>query len=116
MSATSGDALLASVGLQSVEEKKRKAKRRDVALRLISVASFFALWELVTLVNGTVVDLFNPILIPGPGEVLQVGIDMLRSGDLIAHLVASLSRVVQGFVLAAVMGVLMGVAVSRSAT
>jgi ABC-type nitrate/sulfonate/bicarbonate transport system permease component len=116
MSAASGDAFLASAGLQSVEEKKRKAKRRDVTLRLISVASFFALWEIVTLVNGTVVDLFNPILIPSPGEVLQVGIEMLRSGDLIAHLVASLSRVVQGFVLAAVMGVLMGVAVSRSAT
>ena len=116
MSVSGGDALLASEGLQSVEEKKRKAKRRDLTLRLISVASFFALWEIATLVNGTVVDLFNPILIPSPGEVLQVGVEMLRSGDLTAHLVASLSRVVQGFVLAAVLGVVMGVAVSRSAT
>jgi ABC-type nitrate/sulfonate/bicarbonate transport system permease component len=116
MSASDHETVLPTVGRQIVEEKKRKARRRDVALRLISVISFFALWEIVTRINGVVVDLFNPILIPSPGAVFQVGLDMLRSGELLTHIVASLSRVVQGFVLASIMGVVMGVAVSRSPT
>jgi ABC-type nitrate/sulfonate/bicarbonate transport system permease component len=116
MSASGHETVLPPVGRQIVEEKKRKARRRDVALRLVSVISFFALWEIVTQINGVVVDLFNPILIPSPGAVFQVGLDMLRSGELLSHIFASLSRVVQGFVLASIMGVVMGVAVSRSTT
>jgi ABC-type nitrate/sulfonate/bicarbonate transport system permease component len=116
MSISSQDAGLVLAGSHTVEEKKRRAKRRDIVLRLVSVVSFFALWELVTRLNGTVLTLFNPILIPSPDEVLQVGIEMLRSGELMSHLLASLARVVQGFILAAVLGVVMGVAVSRSTT
>ena len=33
--------------LRTVELKKRKARRRDLALRLFAVVSFFALWEFV---------------------------------------------------------------------
>jgi ABC-type nitrate/sulfonate/bicarbonate transport system permease component len=99
---------------RTIEVKKRKAKRLDIFLRLTAVFSFFALWEIVTRVNGVVIDLFNPLLIPGPDQVIQVGIDMMRSGELLKHVGASLSRVLQGFVVAAALGVLMGVAVSRS--
>jgi ABC-type nitrate/sulfonate/bicarbonate transport system permease component len=100
--------------LRTIEVKKRKAQRLDIFLRLTAVFSFFALWEIVTRVNGVVIDLFNPLLIPGPDQVIQVGIDMMRSGELLKHVGASLSRVLQGFVVAAALGVLMGVAVSRS--
>jgi ABC-type nitrate/sulfonate/bicarbonate transport system permease component len=102
--------------LRTVELKKRKARRRDLALRFFAVVSFFALWESVTRINGAWVNLFNPILIPGPVEVVQLGIEMLYSGELWTHVSASLSRVLRGFVLAASAGVFMGVAVSRSRT
>jgi ABC-type nitrate/sulfonate/bicarbonate transport system permease component len=94
--------------------KQRAMRRRDTVLRCLSVAMFFAVWEGVTRINGVYVDLFNPILIPSPEEVVGVGIDMVRSGELLGHLRASLSRVVQGFLLAAALGVVWGVAVSRS--
>ena len=102
--------------LRTVELKKRKARRRDLALRLFAVVLFFAFWEFITRINGVWVNLFNPILIPGPVEVVQLGIEMLYSGELWTHVSASLSRVLGGFVLAATAGVIMGVAVSRSRT
>lgn len=99
---------------QASAAKRRAMRRRDTALRWLSVIMFFAVWEVVTRINGVYVNLFNPILIPSPEEVIGVGIEMLRSGELFGHLRASLSRVVQGFLLAAVAGVVCGVAVSRS--
>src|SRR5829696_4354268 len=97
-----------------VATARRALRRRDAALRLGSVVLFFGAWELITHLNGVVFDLFNPILIPTPEEVVKAGVEMARSGELLRDILASLSRVVQGFLLAALLGVSIGVAVSRS--
>lgn len=94
--------------------RKRALRRRDAVLRVLSIALFFAAWEGVTHLNISVLKLFNPILIPTPEDVIGVGIEMIASGELLADIVASLSRVVQGFLLAAALGVITGVVVSRS--
>jgi ABC-type nitrate/sulfonate/bicarbonate transport system permease component len=107
-------ALNLSAITEAAAEKERVLRRRDSTLRWLSVVMFFALWEVLTRLNGTWFDLFNPIVIPSPEEVIGVGIDMVRSGELLGHLRASLSRVVQGFLLASAAGVICGVAVSRS--
>jgi len=85
-----------------------------VALRVASVALFFAGWWLVSLLNAHVVKVFNPVLLPDPLVVLEAGVKLAASGELIEHVAASLARVVQGFLVAAALGVLAGMAVGRS--
>jgi len=78
---------------------------------LISVGVFIGVWWFFAYGNKAWFKFFNPILLPTPMEVLQSGINSARSGELQRDIVASLSRVFQGFFYASVAGVLMGVAV-----
>ena len=88
--------------------------RTAMLLRAASIALFFAIWYAVALLNAHVVKVFNPLLLPAPHTVLLAGIEMVRSGELQRDILASLSRVVQGFFLAAIIGVAVGTAVGRS--
>jgi len=76
----------------------------------VSVLIFLAVWLAVSVGNRTVLPVVNPVLLPTPIEVLQSGIDAARSGDLQRDILASMSRVFQGFLLAAIAAVAMGVA------
>jgi ABC-type nitrate/sulfonate/bicarbonate transport system permease component len=87
---------------------------RAALLRCLSVVLFFALWYGVSLLNNDVFKWFNPLLLPTPTQVVQSGIDLTKTGELQADILASLSRVVQGFLLASVLGVVMGTVVARS--
>jgi taurine transport system permease protein len=86
------------------------------ALRSLSIVLFFAVWFVGSWLNANVIKAFNPILLPAPQVVLQTGIKLAASGELHQHILASMSRVVQGFVLAAAAGVLLGALVGRSRT
>jgi ABC-type nitrate/sulfonate/bicarbonate transport system permease component len=88
--------------------------RTAALLRAASIALFFTLWYAAALLNAHVVKVFNPLLLPAPHTVLLAGIEMVRSGELQRDILASLSRVVQGFCLAAIIGVAVGTAVGRS--
>jgi len=85
-----------------------------LALRLVSLLLFFALWWGVSLLNAHVLKVFNPILLPAPDEVLRAGIRMAASGELLKHITASLSRVLWGFGIAAALGIVVGTALGRS--
>ena len=92
----------------------RLARLRVGATKTASVALFFLVWWAFSWANGHGLHLFNPILLPGPDAVVRTGIELARTGELQADILASLSRVVQGFVLAAVGGVVCGTLVARS--
>lgn len=85
-----------------------------VVLRSASIVLFFAIWFVGSWLNANVIKAFNPILLPPPQVVLQTGIKLAASGELHTHILASMSRVVQGFILAAVAGVALGALVGRS--
>jgi len=51
-----------------------------------------------------------PIFLPTPTAVIRSGIDMFTNGDLTTDIFASFSRVLGGFLLAAAVGVPMGIA------
>jgi len=96
--------------------KPRKTLGRPAAvlLRVCSLLLFFTLWWGVSLLNAHVLKVFNPVLLPAPDEVLRAGIKMAASGELLRHITASLSRVLWGFGIAAVLGVAVGTALGRS--
>jgi len=97
------------------EEAGRDREWRTAALlRTASIVLFFALWYAAALLNAHVLKIFNPLLLPAPHTVLFAGIELVRTGELPRDILASLSRVVQGFVLAALIGVAVGTAVGRS--
>ncbi|HEX9822492.1 MAG TPA: ABC transporter permease [Methylomirabilota bacterium] len=84
-------------------------RRRALALRLGAVAGFLALWSLL---SGLVVvlQLFNPIFLPGPWLVLGSLIELAARGQLWVHVAATLERVAIGFATGAALGVGLGLA------
>ena len=108
-----------TVGLDSTIElatEKQGSFWLDLALRGISIAGFFGLWYAVSLINAHVWHIFNPILLPTPHEVLEAAIKLTFSGELPRDIAASLSRVMFGFLVAAVLGVGLGTLIGRSRT
>ena len=73
--------------------------------KLAAPAVLLAIWQAVT-----VTGLVKPILLPPPGQVLDAFWAMAGSGELAVHLGASIVRVLEGFALAAVLGVGLGLA------
>jgi ABC-type nitrate/sulfonate/bicarbonate transport system permease component len=76
--------------------------------------SALALWTVVAHGNAWLA-VVNPVLLPTPVEVGRVAVDLTRSGELARHFVTSLGRIAQGFGLAAVaalgLGLLVGLCV-----
>ena len=84
---------------------------KTAAVRLVALAAAIALWGVLTAVNARV-EVVNPVLLPTPGQVAAVAVDLARSGELTRHFVTSLGRVAQGFGLAAVAALALGVLVA----
>lgn len=80
--------------------------------RAISIGLFVLLWHLISVANRDWLNFADPILIPGPVEVFQAGIEFSQSGQLQRDIAATVYRVVAGFGVAAVAGLLAGVAVA----
>jgi len=84
------------------------------ATRAVAMLGALALWAVVA--HGNVwLGVVNPVLLPTPAEVGRVGLDLMASGELTRHFLTSLARVVQGFGLAALaalgLGLLVGMCV-----
>jgi ABC-type nitrate/sulfonate/bicarbonate transport system permease component len=90
-----------------VEHRTAFLERREhPVLRVAAVVGLVVAWELFTRI-GWVPALF----LPSPLGVVREFADMLRSGELVTHVAASLQRLVAGFVVGAVAGVAVGVTV-----
>ncbi|HEY9824570.1 MAG TPA: ABC transporter permease [Stenomitos sp.] len=72
---------------------------------LLALVVPLIIWSIISYAG-----LVPPLFLPTPAAVLQAGIDMFQSGDLIDDTLTSCGRVAGGFLLAAVIGVPMGIA------
>ena len=72
-------------------------------LALSSFASFLVLWSILT--YGGFVD---PLFLPSPGRVFQAGVDLFYELGFTTDILNSVYRVMMGFVLAAIIGVPIG--------
>ena len=84
------------------------------ATRAVAMLGALALWAVVAHGNAWL-GVVNPVLLPTPAEVGRVGLDLAGSGELTRHFLTSLGRVAQGFGLAALaalgLGLLVGMCV-----
>jgi ABC-type nitrate/sulfonate/bicarbonate transport system permease component len=83
---------------------------RAAATQVVTLLAALAVWAAFTAANARV-ELVNPLLLPTPAEVGRVAVDLAGSGELTRHVLTSLWRVVQGFGLAAVAALALGVLV-----
>ena len=74
-------------------------------LTLVALIVPLAIWSFLSYNQ-----LVNPQFLPTPIAVLQAGIEMFRSENLIVDIAASFGRVLAGFLLAAVVGIPIGIA------
>ncbi|MET0185876.1 MAG: ABC transporter permease [Achromobacter sp.] len=84
-----------------------QAPRRSYASRLLPLIGpivLFLVWDIVVRLK-----LVSPVLLPTPWATLVALFNGLMGGPLLADFLASLSRIMQAFVLAAVVGVPLGV-------
>lgn len=72
-------------------------------LALSSFASFLILWSFLT--YGRFVD---PLFLPSPGRVFQAGVDLFLELEFMTDILNSVYRVMMGFIVAALIGVPMG--------
>jgi NitT/TauT family transport system permease protein/taurine transport system permease protein len=80
---------------------------RTVTLSLISMVIAFATWQLLSTF------VFNPFLIPPPLEVFRTAIPMTLSGEIVTDVAISMSRILVGFAVGSVAGIVMGVLLGR---
>lgn len=77
-------------------------------LPLLTFAAIAGAWQLFALYGG-----FSPKLTPGIGTIVQTFIRLAGNGVLWASTVATLYRLIGGFLIAAVVGVGLGIAMGR---
>jgi ABC-type nitrate/sulfonate/bicarbonate transport system permease component len=82
--------------------------RRGIAI--LTLLSLVGAWEVASL-TGALPALF----LPAPHEVARALLDLLASGQLLQHVLASLQRIVAGFVLGSVAGLAVGLAMGMFA-
>ncbi len=75
--------------------------------RLVAFAGALAAWAAVAYGNA-VLGVLNPALLPTPGDVAAVAMAAIRDGSLPTHVKISLGRVMEGFGLAAVAALALG--------
>ena len=65
---------------------------------------FIGIWQLLA-----VFDVINPVLLPSPARLVRAASELLSDGILLKHTMASLWRVLVGFLLASLAGISLGV-------
>jgi NitT/TauT family transport system permease protein len=79
------------------------------AVSAAAVAAVIALWWFVTRGDTAETRIVSPVILPSPGEVLRAFPVLVQQRDLLLRVKATLARVLQGFGLAIVVGVPLGV-------
>lgn len=80
----------------------------SIALPIATFAVIAAAWEIVVNFGG-----FPPKLVPGLGTIAQAFVRLTREGILLSAAVATIYRLGTGFLIAAVIGVSLGIAMGR---
>jgi ABC-type nitrate/sulfonate/bicarbonate transport system permease component len=93
--------------------RERRRRWQRVSTRSLSLVAVFLVWWALAAANAVVFKWFNPVLFPDPPAIWREAWRLLRMGSLQWDMLTSLGRVVQGFVIAAILGVVAGTLVAR---
>jgi NitT/TauT family transport system permease protein len=102
----------ARTALSSRRAKKLRDRAAQILLPLIPILGFVYLWQVLT--ENHVVAWLRFDRMPTPGSVLHSFTERLAAGSYYADMGASMVRIVEGFGLAAVAGISLGMLIGRS--
>jgi sulfonate transport system permease protein len=85
------------------------ARGKAAAIYVAIPVVLLGIWQLLS-----VLGFIRPMILPPPTQVAEVFWQLLGSGELAAHVLASALRVLEGFALAAACGLLLGIAIGLS--
>jgi len=91
------------------KNRKMPGKLKSFILRLILPLCIILVWEAVCRTG-----LVSSYAMPSPGTVMRTAIEGIRDGSLWQHILTSFFRVHEGFMLAAVFGLVLGIAMGLS--
>src|SRR5436305_9629773 len=80
---------------------------RGILLSAASLVLAFLIWQVLSTF------IFNPFLIPPPLEVIRTAIPMILSGEILADVSISMSRVLVGFAFGSLAAIVFGVLLGR---
>jgi len=90
---------------------RRKLSLWQRALPALSVILFIIIWELAVRLRG-----IAPIMLPAPSSIFDYLVLMIADGSLPYHLGITFLRIMAGFLVAGLFGVLVGVLMGMSST
>lgn len=86
-------------------------KLRNIGLGLVLPAFVLVIWQLLA-TGGS----FSPTQLPQPGDIVAAAIELTNRGTLLGHIAISTQRVLIGFAIGAVLGILLGSIVGLNKT
>lgn len=86
---------------------KRLRWMRRVVMGVIAIGSLLLLWQ------WSVGTLFNPVLVPTPSVTFAKAWSMMADGELFMHVAVSMKRVLVGYVIGCLAGILLGALIGR---
>jgi len=103
----------------SVADSQKRAEWKAKAANALWIAAQYAalpigiilLWQALNAAG-----LVQPLLLPPPTQVAEATWSMLKDGSLLKHLLASMARVLEGFGVAALIAIPLGVSIGLSKT
>jgi ABC-type nitrate/sulfonate/bicarbonate transport system permease component len=96
--------------MQSAAAKRsRPVALVQAALPYLVIAAVLLLWEVLVRLNG-----IQPIYLPAPSSILRYLVAMLLDGSLPYHLGVTFVRIMVGFLVAAISGIVVGVVMGMS--
>jgi ABC-type nitrate/sulfonate/bicarbonate transport system permease component len=99
--------VLAGGSFRVIRSWAARGLQRTLLLTIVSLLIAFLVWQFLSTV------LFNPFLIPPPLEVFRTAIPMILSGEILADVTISMSRVLVGFLVGSLIGIVGGVLLGR---
>lgn len=101
---------------KSIEQTSQKTNRKVIKNRVayldkqvpfytsfVGILGLLLLWELVAQLGFV-----SPLFLPAPSVIITTGWEMLTNGEIISNLSASLYRILMGYALGSVFGILVG--------
>jgi ABC-type nitrate/sulfonate/bicarbonate transport system permease component len=101
---------LKAITLPQSRRSERRRVRKWNYLAYVSFGFLLAVWWLLSANK-----LVSPIFLPGPDVVFKAAAELILNGTLLEYTLISLFRVYAGFLVAAVLGVALGIFLARSA-
>jgi ABC-type nitrate/sulfonate/bicarbonate transport system permease component len=81
--------------------------------KVCTLVLFIAAWQTIDLINSQL-KFYNPLLIPSPFDIATKASALWSSGALQKHIVASVTRVILGVLMAFPPAVILGIGIARS--